>query len=484
MNIKDSSKNRNFKNREDMVEKDNKMEKVKTSEKNKKANNTKKKKHKFLKIVCSILLIVIFIIAGFIGYSTFKNGWGIQGLLQTAMGQDKHTLENLDPLTVLLMGVSKDIDAELTDTLMVASYNPKEQKAVLLSIPRDTFTGKNKNKASASEKINALYQKSPDKTLNAVNDITGLDIKHYVVIDNKALIQLVDAIGGVEFDVPIDMEYDDVTQDLYINLSKGYQKLNGEQAEQLVRFRKNNDGTTYPSEYGDNDIGRMKTQREFLKVVARQTISLKNIGKIGEFIDIVQKNVKTNITDWEEIKKYIPFVVSFNTDNIETVSLPGEPIMYNKLWFFAHDKNETAKLVDSLFNQNEENSNEELINQENSNSNINPKSEEINSKKEDEISNDIKNNEEKKKIKIEILNGSSNSKKLTEVTDKLKQKGYNVYTTGTTTSTAKTTIFNKSNADEQFISELKKDLGKGFISKSNSSKSRDIDITIIIGRDF
>ena len=74
----------------------------------------------------------------------------------------------------------------------------------------------------------------------------------------------INEIGGVEFDVPIDMEYDDVTQDLYIHLDKGYQKLDGEQAEQLVRFRKNNNGTSYPYEYGDNDIGRMRTQREFL----------------------------------------------------------------------------------------------------------------------------------------------------------------------------------------------------------------------------
>ena len=68
--------------------------------------------------------------------------------------------------------------------------------------------------------------------------------KYYVVISNNALVQLVDEIGGVEFDVPIDMNYDDSTQDLAIHLKKGVQKLNGEQAEGLVRFRKNNNGTS------------------------------------------------------------------------------------------------------------------------------------------------------------------------------------------------------------------------------------------------
>ena len=65
---------------------------------------------------------------------------------------------------------------------MIASYNPKTQKATLLSIPRDTFIGKNKNTATSYDKINALYQSSPEKTLAAVNKITGLNIKYYVVI--------------------------------------------------------------------------------------------------------------------------------------------------------------------------------------------------------------------------------------------------------------------------------------------------------------
>lgn len=475
------NKKSNFKKEKSEVKEDRDKEKYKKknsendenikTKRNKK--QSKKKKSKFGRIFLKIILVLVIFIVGFIGYSTLKNGWGLQGILQTAMGQDKHTLENLDPLTVLIMGVSKDIDAELTDTLMVASYNPKEQKAVLISIPRDTFTGKNKNKATAGEKINSLYQKSPDKTLQAVNDITGLNIEKYIVIDNKALIQLVDTIGGVEFDVPIDMDYDDVTQDLYIHLSKGYQKLDGEQAEQLVRFRKNNNGTTYPSEYGDNDIGRMRTQREFIKVVAEQTISLKNITKIGDFIDILKQNVKTNITDWKEIKKYIPYVVNFSTENLEAVSLPGEPAMYNKLWFFVYNKEETAKLIEELFKAKEENETENS-----SSENLLGESNNIDDEKKDSSAS------EKQTIKIEVLNGSSNSKKLTEVTNLLKEKGYNVYTTGTTASTAKTTILNKNQVDDGFIDELKSDLGKGIISSSNSGKKGNADVTVIIGRDF
>ena len=456
-----------------------KKEKIELDDINDKRNpkkSRKKKKGGFFRIILKILLILVILIIGFITYSTIKNGWGLQGILQTALGQDKETLKNLEPLTLLIMGVSKDIDVELTDTIMIASYNPKSQKAVLMSIPRDTFTGKNKNKAVASEKINALYQKSPQKTVDAVNNITGLNIQKYVVIDNKALIQLVDEIGGVEFDVPMDMEYDDVTQDLYIHLDKGYQKLDGEQAEQLVRFRKNNNGTTYSSSYGDNDAGRMRTQREFLKAVFEQTFKVKNITKIGGLIDIFKQNVKTNITNWDEIKDYIPYAINFSTDNLENVVLPGENKMLNKLWFFEYDKQETEKMVNELFLSNEEDEGQD----EDESSENNPTTNVI---QENESSNENKKID-KDSVKIEILNGSNSSKKLTEVSNILKTKGYNISKTGTTTTTPKTTILNKAKVDDEFMEKLKDDLKIGIISNSSNGKKDDCDITIIIGKDY
>ena len=88
------------------------------------------------------------------------------------------------------------------------------------------------------KKINALYTKGIDRILAKVNELTGLDLKYYMVVDNEALIKLVDVIGGVEFDVPINMNYHDDTQGLSIELSKGLQVLDGNHAEQLLRFRK------------------------------------------------------------------------------------------------------------------------------------------------------------------------------------------------------------------------------------------------------
>lgn len=441
-------------------------------------NKKNKKKHKVLKALLIIIAIIVLFIAGFVGYSTYKNGWGMKGLIQTAIGHDEKKLADLDPFTVLILGVSEDISSQLTDTIMVASYNPKTQKATLLSIPRDTFVGTNKNKATSYDKINALYQSSPQKTLAAVNKITGLNIKYYLVVSNNALVQLVDAIGGVEFDVPIDMDYDDSSQDLYIHLKAGPQKLTGEQAEWLVRFRKNNNGTSYPSSYGDNDLGRMRTQREFMTEVAKQTLQLKNITKIGSFVDILKENVKTNITNWSMIKDYIPYAVDFNTENLQTASIPGTTDTYNKLSFFVYNSKETKTLVDELFteqNGNDESSSEGSNNTANSNTSANQTLNSSNTNSSTSSTNS--------KIKIELLNGSGDSTLLTKATKALKAEGYNVYKTGTTSTTSKTTIVNKTAIQSNIVEEIKEVLGVGNISSSMSSSST-VDVTVVIGRDY
>ena len=443
----------------------------------------KKKKHIFLKIIAFIILMVFLIVGGFIGFSTIKNGWGVQGLIKTMVGFDETKLADLDPFTVLILGISEDIGVELTDTIIVASYNPKTQKATLISIPRDTYVGNNKNQATSVDKINALYQlgkkdNKAEKTLAAVNKITGLNIEYYIVVSNNALVELVDAIGGVEFDVPIDMDYDDSSQDLYIHLKKGVQKLNGEQAEWLVRFRKNNNGTTYPYEYGDNDIGRMRTQREFLKVIAKQMIQIKNITKIGSYIDIFRENVKTNIDDWALIKDYIPYMVSFNTEDIQTATLPGIANSFGpyKLSFYDYNEKETKKLINSLFT-------EQNVDLEEENSNLGSNTSLTNTTSVNNIIPNSSITSNNANIKIELLNGSGDSDTLTKVSKKLKDKGYNVTKMGTTTLTSKTTIINKTKVEDSVISNIKGILKTENVSSSISSSSNN-NITIIIGKDY
>ena len=445
--------------------------------KKKKIKREKKKKSKILKKILLFLLIALIILIGWIAYRTQKNGGGMQGLLSTLVGHNEETLKNLQPIQVLLMGVSTDNGGKLTDTIIVATYDPKNQSASLLSIPRDTFVGKNPQTGTAMDKINTLYLKSPEKTLTKVNEITGLDIKYYMVIDNEALIKLVDVIGGVEFNVPIDMVYDDDSQDLHINLKAGMQKLDGNKAEQLLRYRHGNLDKktgrylgTYPAEYGGNDYGRMRTQREFMIETAKQTIQAKNILKVKEIIDIAYEYIETNLSI-STIKDYVPYAVNINIDAIQSAVLPGGSYGPTTkpsypLWFFIPDKKETAKLINELYSNNSES--EEETETDNSSTNT---------------TNSNVSKTEASKIKIEILNGSGSSESLDKLKKALSTKGYKVTKTTSTNDTAKTTIINKSDIDAEFIDNIKSILGTENVS-SNSVSSSDVDITIILGKDY
>lgn len=311
------------------------------------------KQRKQIYIIIAIITIILLAATGVLGVKIAKNGLSLKGMLMTSIGQDEKDIQNLDPFYCLVMGISEDIEAELTDTIMLCAYYPNEQKVSILSIPRDTFVGNSTSNADSYDKINALYQTSPEKTLEAVRNLTGIDVRNYVVISNNALRDVVDAIGGVYFDVPVNMNYDDWGQKLHINLKKGYQLLDGDKAEQLVRFRHNNDGTTYPASYGTQDIGRMRTQREFLKAAAKQILTGNNIFKIDDIMQVVFENIETNLK-MEDIIKYIPSATEFNPENIQSEMLPGEADYIGLLSFYVNDEEETNALVSSLFGLTEE----------------------------------------------------------------------------------------------------------------------------------
>ena len=461
--------------------------KKKQIEKDKNRENKRRKKKTWKKVLLVILLILIIAI-GWFTYRTYKNGGGLSGMLATVVGHDENTKKNLKEIRVLILGVSTDLDSELTDTIMVASYNPNTQKANLLSIPRDTYTGKNKSRATASQKINSLYNinKNPEKTLEAVNELTGLDIEYYVLVKTEALIEVVNAIGGVEFDVPIDMKYDDPTQDLHIDLKAGLQKLDGNKAEQLLRWRhsntKNGVMTTYPSEYGNDDFGRMRTQRDFIVATMKQTLKPGNIFKIGQLLEIANKNVETNI-ELSLAKDYVPYAVEFNTDEIKTAVLPGttpDVKETNGVSIFVVNKTEAKELINSMFyeeenNDSENNTTNSIEGNSTSNSSTNSTT--------NSTANKTSTNTKSSQITIELLNGSGDKNKLSEAKKQLEDAGYRVKKTGSTTAISKTIITNKKGISDDNLKQIKETLGTGSISTNKSSTSI-VDVTVVIGKDF
>ena len=421
----------------------------------------KKKRGIFAKVILIIFLTVFITFAGLFIKRMNENGWTLGGFVATILGHDSTTLANLSRINILVVGQSQN----LTDTILVCSYDPKTQDVGMLSIPRDTFTGNNKRYATSSDKINALYQINPDKLLQEVNEITGLDIQYYVKVDTAGLRDLVDSIGGVYFDVPINMDYDDSSQDLHIHVKAGYQLLDGNKAEQVVRFRHNNNGTTYPAEYGQEDIGRMRTQREFIAQVIKQLAKAENIAKVDEFIKIANNNLETNFNLWN-LKDYAPYAIDFKMENLKTETLPGASEKCNGLWFYIHNKKETMKVVEELFKT-------ELTEEQEKNS----------------------------KIRINILNGTSDDMNLNNLQTLLEENGYTIVSTGDTSLTDKTMIINRTNQEESISNALKEVIGVGIVansssksdedntstknsSKKNNSNKPEVDFTIIIGSDY
>lgn len=445
--------------------------------KDKKNKHAKKRKNKIGKKILIFILILILLGIGWFTYRTIKNGGGLSGMLATVVGHDENTKKDLKEIKVLLLGISTDTEAELTDTIIVASYNPNTQKANLLSIPRDTFTGKNAKRAVASQKINSLYniKRTPEKTLEAVNELTGLDIQYYVVVKTEALIKLVDAIGGVKFNVPMRMKYTDTSQDLVIDLEEGEQVLNGDKAEQLLRFRHNDPQkgvgmTSYPAEYGDNDLGRMRTQRDFIIATLKQTLKPSNIFKIGQILEIAHENVDTNL-ELSFVKDYIPYAVELDTENITSATLPGttpDLKATNNVSIFVADKKATQELIQSMFYS-------DVTEEENTGNTI--------SNNTTTTTTTTTTTQTAGDIKIELLNGSGDNTKIEEAKKLLEEAGYDVKRTGKTSSIAQTVITNKKDITDENLKNIKQVLGKGNISTNKSSTSL-VDVTIIIGKDF
>ena len=314
----------------------------------KKEGKIKWSKKKIAITVAIILAIIIILIGISFGRYVYKAEGDVKkAVLNMASDVAVNIVGRDEPIFVLVLGISEDITSKLTDTIILGGYNPESQKAFMVSIPRDTFVGTNEATASGWDKINALYQKDITKTIKAVEERTGINIDNYVVVRNTMLPALVNAIGEVEFDVPIDMDYDDPTQDLHIHLKAGPQMINGDEAEQLLRFRHNNDGSSYPSSYGDNDYGRMRTQREFIKVVANHLIKVNDMGKLKAIAEALFSNLETNMSIGDIIG-YIPHAINFNIDDVRMEQLPGSGAMLNKLSFYKASYARSKTLMNDL----------------------------------------------------------------------------------------------------------------------------------------
>lgn len=206
--------------------------------------------------------------------------------------------------TFLVVGKSQETGGGLTDTMLLAAYDVPNQSLSVMSLPRDTWVVYN----GRTRLLNTVYNtaggdkdgKGVQGLKRAVKDLTGVYPDFYVTLEWEAVGELVDAIGGVDFEVPFNMYYNDLSQHFKIDLKKGWQTLNGEQAMGLIRWRHNSDDRGNISDsygYAEGDIGRIKTQQSFLKAVIKKCLQPDVILKnLGGYITIFQENVETDLS--------------------------------------------------------------------------------------------------------------------------------------------------------------------------------------------
>ena len=198
-----------------------------------------------------------------------------------------------------------------TDTNILVALDVENGKVFGASIARDTkafINGKNR-------KINFAYNSGGMELMaETVSDQLGIPVDYTVLVNLKAFQALVDAIGGVDFYIPIDMDYDDPYQDLSIPFSKGMRHLTGAEALKVVRCREG---------YASQDIGRMHTQQEFLKAVAKKLMTPESLLRLDDYCKIFVDYVKTDLTvgnlAWMGGQ-----VAAMGMDSIEFATLPGD----------------------------------------------------------------------------------------------------------------------------------------------------------------
>jgi len=228
--------------------------------------------------------------------------------------------------TFLILGT--DLGDFNTDVIMVATLDTTNNTLIITNIPRDTMANVSwdlKKANSILSNMRLIYRgqddfdkKVMDATVEAFSDILGFKVDYWVHVNMRAFISLINAIDGVDFYVPVNMNYDDPAQNLSIHYSRGMHHLYGQQALEVLRFR---------SGYSNADIGRIGTQQEFLKSAAEQILAKKSSINILELADIFIGNVKTDIS-LDNLIWFGRELLRLEVDNIIFQTLPGLYIDY------------------------------------------------------------------------------------------------------------------------------------------------------------
>ena len=268
------------------------------------------KKRKMITLIAAITTLVVVAIVAVVA-------WKINDFLSEPISNIEVT-DNInkvidEPITgqfnVLLLGCDKS--EQRTDTIMLINVDKTNKSIRMISIPRDTKVKFN----NYNDKINSSVPLGGVELLiKNIKALTGVPIHYYAMIAPGAFAQIVDALGGVEYDVERDMKYSDPYQDLYIDLKKGPQTLNGDQAEQYCRYRS----------YVMGDLTRTEHQQKFLKALIEQKLKLEYISKVPDVFNAVKDNIQTNVTLRTVLGNLRVLEMLSEGVEIEMIEVPGQ----------------------------------------------------------------------------------------------------------------------------------------------------------------
>jgi cell envelope-related function transcriptional attenuator common domain len=312
---------------------------------------------KFFSIVfCMVGIFILLSVFAILSYKFFAGGNN-----NISNEQNKsNTIINkifLPPKKTKFLVLGLDQNETLSDSMFIGCFDRDTQEINVISIPRDTYI---KMSAQTIKELRDLGRRPPSSgimKINAVHSYAGkehgneyaqkqveelLNIKldYYIAVNITAFKKVVDTVGGIYMDVPMDLNYDDPTQNLHIHIPKGRQLLNGDMAEGVVRFRKG---------YKRADLQRIEVQQQFMKEFFTQVLNKKTIlNNLTSLLKTFLQEVQTNF-GIEDLPKYIRYINKLNSDSITFYTLPGVPKMIDGASYFLNDKEETTKLIDEIF---------------------------------------------------------------------------------------------------------------------------------------
>ncbi|MEM8777346.1 MAG: LCP family protein [Cyanobacteria bacterium P01_G01_bin.49] len=329
----------------------------------------------------------------------------------------------------------------LSDTMLLARFDPLSKKLSLLSIPRDTQAKINHEIRKINE---ANYYGGPALAAEVVSELLdGVPIDRYFRVNVQGVEKVIDALGGVNVYVPKDMKYTDHSQHLYINLKQGEQHLDGEKAVSFLRFRYDR--------YGD--IGRVQRQQMFMRALVEQALKPKTLLKMPEIFSIIGAYIDTNLTV-EELVALSGFASQTQRSDVQMLMLPGR--------FSGDGKQEVSYWLPNSYQI------QDMVAEYFDHGQPNLQAEETNYHR----------------LKIAIQDSTEDPEAVQQMINHLQEAGYHrIFVSDQWSEPLETTRILAQNGNDLGAATLRADLGLGEVLVESTGNLAS-DITIVLGKDW